>query len=55
MFSTSSPLKQPQIAKPIKTKNDTIKVCIRIRPLLQHEDAEFWTVDENTHSISTIK
>jgi hypothetical protein len=36
-----------------KGKNETIKVCIRIRPLLTHEDSEFWAVKEN--SISTIK
>jgi hypothetical protein len=36
-----------------KAKNETIKVCIRIRPLLLHEDSEFWGVNENT--ISTIK
>ncbi len=32
---------------------ETIRVCIRIRPLLQHEDSEFWTISDNT--ISTIK
>jgi hypothetical protein len=36
-----------------KTKNETIKVCIRIRPLLQHEDSEFWNVKDDT--IYTLK
>ena len=35
-----------------KTKTETVKVCIRSRPLLQHEDAEFWLIDKN--SIATI-
>lgn len=36
------------------TKNETIKVCVRLRPLLSHEDAEFWIVDEGKNTISTL-
>jgi len=36
-------------------KKETIKVALRIRPLLEHEDIEFWKVDENTNTIYTIK
>lgn len=37
-----------------KAKNETIKVTIRVRPLLHHEDAEFWSVDDTKNSIATI-
>jgi hypothetical protein len=36
------------------TKNETIKVCVRLRPLLSHEDTEFWIVDESKNTISTL-
>ena len=31
--------------------NKNIKVCIRMRPLLQHEDMEFWQIDESNNCI----
>ena len=31
----------------IKQRNENIKVCIRVRPLLQHEDSELWLVNNN--------
>jgi hypothetical protein len=37
-----------------KTKNESIKVCIRVRPLLEHEDSEFWVMDRVNNTISTI-
>jgi hypothetical protein len=46
---------QKQLVQNQKPKNETIKVCVRVRPLLHHEDAEFWQVDEKNHTISTIK
>ncbi len=39
----------------LKQKVDTIKVCIRIRPLLIHEDIEFWVPDLINNTISTAK
>jgi hypothetical protein len=38
-----------------KPKNETVKVFIRLRPLLQHEDVEFWKIDEHTNNIYTVK
>ena len=35
------------------SKRETIKVCIRLRPLLPHEDVEYWKVDETTNTISS--
>jgi len=37
-----------------RTKNESIKVCIRVRPLLEHEDSEFWMMDRVNNTISTI-
>lgn len=34
-------------------KQDSVRVCIRMRPLLQHEDAEFWETDPPTNRIFT--
>jgi len=31
-----------------KHRNENIKVCIRVRPLLQHEDSELWFVNQST-------
>lgn len=36
------------------SKRETIKVCIRVRPLLPHEDVEYWTIDENENIISSV-
>lgn len=36
------------------SKRETIKVCIRVRPLLPHEDVEYWTIDENENTISSV-
>ena len=33
--------------------NYNIKVCIRLRPLLPHEDIEYWTVNKEQNTIST--
>ena len=33
--------------------SQNIKVCIRMRPLLQHEDVEFWQTDETENTITT--
>ncbi len=33
--------------------SQNIKVCIRMRPLLQHEDVEFWQTDEIQNTITT--
>ena len=30
-----------------KLRNENIKVCIRVRPLLRHEDSELWFVNSN--------
>ncbi len=38
-----------------KSKIEPIKVFIRLRPLLQHEDVEFWNIDEPTNNIYTVK
>ena len=35
-------------------KRETIKVCIRVRPLLSHEDIEYWDVDEVNSTISSL-
>lgn len=37
----------------IKAKTSTIKVAIRLRPLLPHEDFEYWTVDLNKNIIAS--
>ena len=37
----------------INTKTSTIKVAIRLRPLLPHEDFEYWTVDLNKNIIAS--
>ena len=34
-------------------KSETIKVCIRIRPLLPHEDIEYWEINKEENSISS--
>ena len=34
-------------------KNNCIRVCIRVRPLLPHEDVEFWQVDKDKNIIYT--
>ena len=39
----------------LKQKVDTIKVCIRVRPLLIHEDVEFWVPDTKNNTISTAR
>ena len=36
-----------------KEKNCCIRVCIRVRPLLEHEDVEFWQVDKDKNIIYT--
>ena len=37
-------------------RNEAIKVCVRLRPLLSHEDdLEFWIADEEKSQIATIK
>lgn len=36
-------------------RNETIKVCVRVRPMLLHEDLEFWVAEEEKNQISTIK
>ena len=37
----------------IQNKRDSIKVCIRVRPLLFHEDTEYWYIDSNSGIISS--
>ena len=37
----------------INPKTSTIKVAIRLRPLLSHEDFEYWTVDLNKNIIAS--
>ena len=39
----------------IKVKNEAIKVCLRTRPLLIHEDTEFWIVDDIKNTFYTMK
>lgn len=36
------------------SKRQTIKVCIRLRPLLPHEDIEYWNVDQQINSIHSV-
>ena len=36
-----------------KEINNCIRVCIRVRPLLSHEDVEFWKVDKEKNIIYT--
>ena len=36
-----------------KGNKGKIKVCIRVRPLLEHEDMEFWQVDSQNNTIYT--
>jgi hypothetical protein len=36
-------------------RNEAIKVCVRVRPLLTHEDLEFWVAEEEKNQISTLK
>ena len=31
--------------------NSCIRVCIRVRPLLEHEDLEFWQTDKEKNII----
>ena len=38
-----------------KIKQETIKVCVRARPLLSHEDVVFWVINSDKNSISTLK
>ena len=35
-------------------KIENIRVCIRMRPLLKHEDKEYWEVDQDENNIYTI-
>ena len=37
-----------------RQKNDTIRVSIRVRPLLEHEDEEFWKPDLNNNTLKTV-
>ena len=37
-----------------ETKIENIRVCIRMRPLLKHEDGEYWEVDQEENNIYTI-
>jgi len=39
----------------IKVKNEAIKVCLRTRPLLIHEDTEFWIADDRQNAFYTMK
>ena len=39
--------------KEMNKKVDTVRVCVRMRPLLQHEDTEFWQINEDTNTITT--
>ena len=36
-----------------KENNNCIRVCIRVRPLLEHEDVEFWQTDKDKNIIYT--
>jgi hypothetical protein len=36
-------------------KEDTIKVCVRVRPLLGHEDVEFWKPDFENNVLTTVE
>ena len=36
-----------------KERTNCIRVCIRVRPLLEHEDVEFWQVDKEKNIIYT--
>ena len=36
-----------------KERTNCIRVCIRVRPLLEHEDIEFWQVDKEKNVIYT--
>ena len=36
-----------------ENNNNCIRVCIRVRPLLEHEDVEFWQVDPEKNTIYT--
>ena len=36
-----------------KENNNCIRVCIRVRPLLEHEDVEFWQTDKEKNIIYT--
>lgn len=38
-----------------KLKEDTIKVCVRVRPLLNHEDVEFWKPDLENNVLTTVE
>lgn len=40
---------------PKKIKQETIKVCVRARPLLQHEDVVFWVINQEKNTICTLK
>ena len=53
MNSSSNHFNQP-INQNKNNKQEAIKVCIRVRPVLQHEDSEFWFVDEDTNCVATL-
>ena len=36
-----------------KENNNCIRVCVRVRPLLEHEDVEFWQTDKEKNIIYT--
>ena len=36
-----------------KENNNCIRVCVRVRPLLEHEDVEFWQTDRDKNIIYT--
>jgi hypothetical protein len=38
-----------------KSKHETIKVCLRTRPLLVHEDLIFWVADDINNTFYTVK
>ena len=35
-------------------KIENIRVCVRMRPLLKHEDREYWEVDQDENNIYTV-
>ena len=42
-----------KVQNDIKEKNNCIRVCVRVRPLLEHEDVEFWQTDKEKNIIYT--
>lgn len=48
--STKTPIKAKD-----NTRLDSIKIAIRIRPLLDYEDINFWECDTFNNTINTIK